>query len=64
MAQDATQVPAAVAQTAEEEDEGGFDDWGLLGLLGLIGLAGLRRREPKVRRVDRTAVDRTNDVRR
>lgn len=60
MAQDATEVPAA-AQTTEEEDEGGFDDWGLLGLLGLIGLAGLRRQEPEVRRVDRTAVDRTND---
>ncbi|MDP8916578.1 MAG: WGxxGxxG-CTERM domain-containing protein, partial [Pseudomonadota bacterium] len=29
------------AQTAE--DEGGFDDWGLLGLLGLAGLLGLRR---------------------
>jgi MYXO-CTERM domain-containing protein len=60
LAQDATQTPSNAAQTADDEDEGGFDDWGLLGLLGLAGLAGLRRREPEVRRVERT-VDRTND---
>lgn len=48
--------PALLAQTAEqpaEEDEGGFDDWGLLGLLGLAGLAGLKKREPETRVVDR-----------
>ena len=55
MAQEAQ--PALLAQTAdpvvEEEDEGGFDDWGLLGLLGLAGLAGLKKREPEVRTMDR-----------
>jgi hypothetical protein len=54
MAQD-TQ-PALLAQTAEQpadEDEGGFDDWGLLGLLGLAGLVGLKKREPEVRVVNR-----------
>lgn len=28
----------------DEEDKGGFDDWGLLGLLGLGGLAGLAKK--------------------
>lgn len=54
MAQDTANQPA-------EEDDGGFDDWGLLGLLGLAGLAGLRKREPEVRRVEGTTIDRTND---
>ena len=43
--------PVMTAQeTAQpaEEDEGGFDDWGLLGLLGLAGLAGLARRPKPV----------------
>ncbi len=61
MAQTATEPPTNAAQPAEEEDDGGFDDWGLLGLLGLAGLAGLRRREPEVRRVESTTVNRTND---
>lgn len=48
VAQDTPDAPAA------EEEDGGFDDWGLLGLLGLAGLAGLRKRsEPEVRTVDR-----------
>jgi MYXO-CTERM domain-containing protein len=46
-------ITLAAAQDAEpaatEEEDGGFDDWGLLGLLGLAGLAGLRKREPEVR---------------
>lgn len=42
-------VPAAV----EEEEDEGFDDWGLLGLLGLLGLAGLRKNEPEARTVER-----------
>lgn len=42
----------AVPAATEEEDEG-FDDWGLLGLLGLLGLAGLRRNEPEARTVER-----------
>lgn len=45
-AQTATEVPEAAQ--VEEEDEGGFDDWGLLGLLGLLGLAGLRKRPDHV----------------
>jgi hypothetical protein len=56
-AQDATPEddPVAAAATPEEEDEG-FNDWGLLGLLGLGGLAGLlnRNRSTEVRTVDRT----------
>lgn len=37
----------------ENDDDSGFDDWGLLGLLGLAGLAGLAR--PK-RRDDHVVV--------
>lgn len=33
--------------TDAEDDEGGFDDWGLLGLLGLAGLLGLRRNDDR-----------------
>jgi MYXO-CTERM domain-containing protein len=42
-------VTTALAQTAGEQttanqtDDGGFDDWGLLGLLGLAGLLGRKR---------------------
>ena len=42
--------PALLAQEAEEvieEEDEGFDDWGLLGLLGLAGLAGLMKRNPE-----------------
>ena len=51
-------TPAAaqdvVDPAAVEEDDSGFDDWGLLGLLGLGGLAGLLKRpEHEVRTVDR-----------
>jgi MYXO-CTERM domain-containing protein len=38
----------AIDNPIDENDDSGFDDWGLLGLLGL---AGLTRRET-VRRVD------------
>ena len=41
---DVTQVD----NPADENDSGGFDDWGLLGLLGLAGLAGLKRRNEHV----------------
>jgi len=41
----------AVDNPLDENDDSGFDDWGLLGLIGLAGLAGLKRRET-VRRVD------------
>src|SRR4051812_3947579 len=36
-------IPAGAQQTAQgvEEDDDGFDDWGLFGLAGLLGLAGL-----------------------
>jgi len=42
----------AVDNPVDDNDEEGFDDWGLLGLLGLVGLAGLagnKRREPDIR---------------
>ena len=35
----------AIDNPIDDNDEAGFDDWGLLGLLGLLGLAGLKRRE-------------------
>jgi MYXO-CTERM domain-containing protein len=47
-------VPA-LAQTATDQtttrdmdDDGGFDDWGLLGLLGLAGLMGRGRKDRTV----------------
>lgn len=43
---------AAVDNPVDENDDGGFDDWGLFGLLGLLGLAGLKRRDTRVRTVD------------
>jgi MYXO-CTERM domain-containing protein len=43
---------AAVDNPVDENDDGGFDDWGLLGLLGLLGLAGLKRRDNRVVTVD------------
>lgn len=47
----------AVDNPVDSNDEGGFDDWGLLGLAGLIGLAGLagRNRTATVYDRDRTA---------
>jgi hypothetical protein len=42
---------------ATEEDDGGFDDWGLLGLLGLAGLLGLKRRDDHEVRVERPRID-------
>ena len=48
----------AIDNPLDEEDESGFDDWGLLGLLGLIGLAGLAGRKRVVTDV-RTYDDRT-----
>lgn len=35
----------AIDNPLDENDDDGFDDWGLLGLLGLIGLAGLTGRK-------------------
>ena len=50
----AAQAQPAGEVDAEEEDEG-FDDWGLLGLLGLGGLAGLLRRpQTQVRTYEET----------
>ncbi|MEJ7653434.1 MAG: WGxxGxxG family protein [Chloroflexia bacterium] len=43
-------APARQGDRNNQQDEG-FNDWGLLGLLGLAGLAGLRRRSDD-RRVD------------
>jgi len=43
---------AAVDNPVDENDDGGFDDWGLLGLLGLLGLAGLKRRDNRTVVVD------------
>jgi MYXO-CTERM domain-containing protein len=52
-AQEST-VPVA-QDVAEEAEDSGFDDWGLLGLLGLGGLAGLLKRPThEVRTVERT----------
>jgi MYXO-CTERM domain-containing protein len=41
----------AIDNPLDENDDSGFDDWGLLGLLGLAGLAGLagRRRHDDTR---------------
>ena len=47
---DPNDVPA-VDNPVDENDDSGFDDWGLLGLLGLAGLAGLaglKRRDDRV----------------
>lgn len=47
-------APVAAQETPDpvaDEEDSGFDDWGLLGLLGLAGLAGLKRREPETRTV-------------
>ena len=48
----------AVDNPLDENDDEGFDDWGLIGLLGLLGLAGLKRRDDHVhvRTDDRTRV--------
>jgi MYXO-CTERM domain-containing protein len=43
---------AAVDNPIDENDDEGFDDWGLLGLIGLVGLAGLAGRR---RRNDATS---------
>ena len=43
---------SAVDNPVDQNDDGGFDDWGLLGLLGLLGLAGLKRRDDRVVKVD------------
>jgi len=44
----------AIDNPVDENDDSGFDDWGLLGLLGLVGLAGLagRKRHEVVRTYD------------
>jgi hypothetical protein len=40
----------AIDNPLDENDDEGFDDWGLLGLVGLLGLLGLggRRRNDRV----------------
>jgi MYXO-CTERM domain-containing protein len=45
-----------VTEDTNADDEGGFDDWGLLGLLGLLGLGGLagRKRQDTVTTTRRT----------
>ncbi len=62
-AQDTDTDPPAVQTTEVEEDEGGFDDWGLLGLLGLLGLAGLRRQPDRVVTPTVQRTDRIDEVR-
>lgn len=47
VAQDTPAALAQVDEAAEEVEDEGFDDWGLLGLLGLAGLAGLLKRNPE-----------------
>lgn len=57
-------VDAPTVQTdGDADDEGGFDDWGLLGLLGLLGLAGLRRQPDRVVTREERRADRIDDVR-
>lgn len=70
-----TEIATTATSTVDEEEDEGFDDWGLLGLLGLAGLAGLRARQSRVvepartervepvrtERVDTTRVDTTID---
>lgn len=34
----------SVNNPVDENDDSGFDDWGLLGLLGLLGLGGLAKK--------------------
>ncbi len=61
-------APESVTQAVEEND-GGFDDWGLLGLFGLLGLAGLLRRndrparaiDPMANPIERPVADRRDD---
>ncbi|MDQ3779802.1 MAG: WGxxGxxG-CTERM domain-containing protein [Chloroflexota bacterium] len=59
---DAVDPPAAQVDEVVE-DEGGFDDWGLLGLLGLLGLAGLRRQPDRVVTPTVPRTDRIDEVR-
>ena len=51
---DPNDVEAVDNPLDENDDDSGFDDWGLLGLLGLVGLAGLagRKRQDVVRTYD------------
>ena len=50
---DPNDVEAIDNPVDENDDDSGFDDWGLLGLLGLVGLAGLAgRRRQDVRTYD------------
>ena len=56
-------VDNPVTEGSNADDEGGFDDWGLLGLLGLLGLAGLagkKRRDDVVRRDTTTGTGSTS----
>ncbi len=41
---DPNDIPAIDNPVDQNDDNSGFDDWGLIGLLGLLGLAGLARR--------------------
>jgi MYXO-CTERM domain-containing protein len=45
-------VTPGISQTTDrtvvQDDDDGFDDWGLLGLLGLAGLMGRKRRDRDV----------------
>lgn len=43
-AQEDAPLDNPVTEDTDSDDEGGFDDWGLLGLLGLGGLAGLAKK--------------------
>jgi MYXO-CTERM domain-containing protein len=57
VATEAAEVVDDAVDTGEEDDDG-FNDWGLLGLLGLAGLAGLfRRPQPVVHDTDRTGIN-------
>jgi len=44
----------SIDNPVDENDNSGFDDWGLFGLLGLLGLAGLAKRPKREETVYRT----------
>ena len=49
LAQSTEETTTTTTTTPVEQEDEGFDDWGLLGLLGLAGLAGLRKKDEPVR---------------
>lgn len=62
VATEAAETVDTAADTVGGDDDGGFNDWGLLGLIGLLGLGGLfRRPQPVVHDTDRTGFTSASD---